>query len=49
MWPVCGGRGFLAAMNDSAHPSPAVSDVTVWSLEQTSPADLTPAAAPRTA
>ncbi len=46
MWPVCGGRGFLAAMNDSAHPSPAVSDVTVWSLGQTSPADLTPAAAP---
>ncbi|MFJ3703371.1 MULTISPECIES: GNAT family N-acetyltransferase [Streptomyces] len=33
-------------MNDSAHPSPGFSDVTVWSLEQTSPADLSPAAAP---
>ncbi|MDF6018042.1 GNAT family N-acetyltransferase [Streptomyces sp. JH34] len=33
-------------MSDSTHSAPTVSDVTVWSLEQTSPADLSPAAAP---
>ena len=33
-------------MSDSAHPDASVSEVTIWSLEQTSPADLRPAAAP---
>nr|WSS72005.1 GNAT family N-acetyltransferase [Streptomyces sp. NBC_01175] len=33
-------------MSHSTHSAPAVSDVTVWYLEQTSPADLSPAAAP---
>ncbi|MFG2592483.1 GNAT family N-acetyltransferase [Streptomyces sp. NPDC048438] len=33
-------------MSDSTHSAPAVSDVTVWYLEQTSPADLSPAALP---
>ncbi|MFB8027067.1 GNAT family N-acetyltransferase [Streptomyces sp. NPDC056465] len=33
-------------MSDFTDPAPALSDVTVWSLEQTSPADLSPAAAP---
>ncbi|MFC8228722.1 GNAT family N-acetyltransferase [Streptomyces sp. NPDC057287] len=33
-------------MSDLTPSAPAVSDVTVWSLEQTSPADLSPAAAP---
>ncbi|MFJ9059454.1 GNAT family N-acetyltransferase [Streptomyces sp. NPDC102409] len=33
-------------MSDFTDPAPTVSDVTVWSLEQTSPADLSPAAAP---
>lgn len=33
-------------MNHSTHAAPAVSDVTVWYLEQTSPADLSPASAP---
>ncbi|MFD6277795.1 GNAT family N-acetyltransferase [Streptomyces sp. NPDC060209] len=33
-------------MSDSTHSAPALSDVTVWYLEQTSPADLSPAAAP---
>lgn len=32
-------------MSDSTHSAPAVRDVTVWSLEQTSPADLSPASA----
>ncbi|MFD5040964.1 GNAT family N-acetyltransferase [Streptomyces sp. NPDC087894] len=33
-------------MSHSTHSAPAVFDVTVWYLEQTSPADLSPAAAP---
>ncbi|MFE4450373.1 GNAT family N-acetyltransferase [Streptomyces sp. NPDC056796] len=33
-------------MSDSTHPAPALADVTVWYLEQTSPADLSPAAGP---
>ncbi|MEU0136236.1 GNAT family N-acetyltransferase [Streptomyces sp. NPDC006296] len=33
-------------MSDSTHPAPALADVTVWSLEQTSAAELSPAAAP---
>lgn len=32
-------------MSDSTHSAPTVRDVTVWSLEQTSPADLSPASA----
>ncbi len=39
-------RGCLAVMSDTPQPAAPTTEVTVWSLEQTSPDDLRPASTP---
>lgn len=46
-WAGAAGHGFLAAMSNPERPAdPTAAEVTVWSLEQTSPDELRPSAVP---